>query len=154
MNTKAWALAAPLILMAARAEAAQLCHTATINQDRPTIRFCVDPAEQRVTQYSASNARILRPFDQQRTDDAVTATMILGPGRQDPVTRVTSRYLLRDLPNDLALNAKRGQAAFQVCTWSAVDAACAAQDPGRGPQRCWKSCSPWYGYLPGIEAPD
>src|SRR4051794_18609847 len=100
MNPKAWTLVAPLILMAARAEAAQLCHTATVNQDKPIIRFCVDPAQKRVTQYSASNARILKPFEQQSTDEALTATMVLGPGRRDSPTRVTSRYLLRDLPND------------------------------------------------------
>jgi hypothetical protein len=149
----ALALAWVLAVVAARAHSAQLCHTATINQDKPLIRFCVDPDQQRVTQYSAGNARILRPFDQQRTEEAVTATMILGPGRRDPATRVTSRYLLRDLPNDLAQNAKRGQAAYQLCTWSA-ETSCGTQDPARGPQRCWKPCSAWYGYLPGLETPD
>ena len=96
----------------------------------------------------------LRPFEQQRNDDALLGTLTLAPGRVDPPTRIVSRYLLRDLPGQSAQNAQRGQAAYQVCTWSLADKSCASLNPLRGPPRCWKPCSSWYGYLAGVDTPD
>ena len=81
--------------------------------------------------------------------------MTLRAGRLDPPLRITSRYLLKDLPGPTTKFGQKGQAAYKICSWNALtDATCASQDPMRGPERCWKRCSDWYGYLPGMESVD
>jgi hypothetical protein len=138
----------------ADASATELCHSAVVGQARMPIKFCVDPAGSRVTRYTASAAQVER-FDQQRSDVALEGILTLRAGRLDPPLRITSKYLLQDLPSPTLTLGQKGQAAYQICSWnSLLDASCARQDPGRGPARCWKPCSNWYGYMPGTESND
>lgn len=132
------------------AEAAELCHTATVGRDRARVKFCVDPRAEKMTRYGVTGGR-METVAQSRRDDAIEGVLILRPGRLEPPLRVTSRYVLREPPgrDDLAAKPK---ATYQVCYLNALaDSGCASVRLPSAPARCWKPCSGWYGYLPGVE---
>lgn len=140
-------------LAASGGEAAELCHTATVGRDRAKVKFCVDPEAERMTRYGVAGGRT-ETVRQSRRGDTIEGVLILRPGRLEPPLRVTSRYVLRE-PADREDSAGKSRATYQVCSLNVLtDASCASVRLSGAPPRCWKPCSGWYGYLPGVATKD
>jgi len=113
------------------------------------VKFCVDPEAERMTRYGVTGGRA-ETVRQSRRDDTIEGVLILRPGRLEPPLRVTSRYLLRE-PTEREDFAAKPRATYQVCYLNVLtDMSCASVRLSGAPARCWKPCSGWYGYLPGI----
>lgn len=138
---------------ASSGEAAELCHSATVGRDRARVKFCVDPETEKMTRYGVAGGQtdVVR---QSRRDDTIEGVLILRPGRLEPPLRVTSRYVLRQ-PTDGGDRAAKPKATYQVCYLNVLtDKSCASVRLSAAPERCWKQCSGWYGYLPGVATND